>query len=368
VVQPCILVVEDDLMLRDLLRVLLSRAGYTVSLARDGEEGLIRMQERRPDLIIADIMMPNMDGYTFYEAVRAQPDWVAIPFIFLTAKNTHEDMMRGKALGAEEYLVKPFSSEDLLIIVRARLKRADDVQQVIEEDAARLKARIVNILSHELRTPLTFINGYADLAVSDAENLSAQQFRMLLDGIKRGSDRLTNLVADLLLIFELEAGVTAQIFDSEVEYCGNLGAVVELVVAGYEPEAERKRVILEVHAPRQTPPIRLNHKCFSDALGRLLSNAIKFSVGGGALVTVTVTPQPQRIDIAVADQGVGIPPDSMRHLFEPFYQFDRDRMEQQGVGVGLYIARQLVRLHGGDILVESQAKKGATFTIWLPTI
>lgn len=367
-VRSCILIVEDDPMLRDLLRVLLNRVGYDVLLASDGQKGLVQMQQRRPDLIIADIMMPNMDGYTFYEAVRAQSDWVAIPFIFLTAKGAHDDVMRGKALGAEDYLVKPLSSEDLLTIVSARLKRANDVQQVVEEDAARLKARIVNILSHELRTPLTFINGYADLALTDAERLSDPQFRMLLDGIKRGSDRLTRLVADLLLIFELEAGIVGRIVAAEMEVCNDLGAVVELVVTGYEPEAERKGVILETHTSRQAPPVRLNARYFSDALGRLISNAIKFSFSKPARVTVAMTLQSERIGISVTDHGVGIAPESLRHLFEPFYQFDREEMEQQGMGIGLHIARQLIKLHGGDIIAESQAGQGSTFTIWLPTL
>ncbi len=367
-VQPCILIVEDDPMLRDLLRVLLNRVGYDVLLASDGQKGLAQMQQRRPDLIIADIMMPIMDGYTFYETVRTHPEWVAIPFIFLTAKGAHDDVMRGKALGVEDYLVKPLSSEDLLTIVRARLKRANDVQQVVEEDAARLKARIVNILSHELRTPLTFINGYADLALTDAERLSDPQFRMLLDGIKRGSDRLTRLVADLLLIFELEAGIVGRIAEAEMEVCNDLGAVVELVAAGYEPEAERKGVILETHTSRQTPPVRLNPRYFSDALGRLISNAIKFSFSRPARVTMAMTLQSERIGIFVTDHGVGIAPESLRHLFEPFYQFDREEMEQQGMGIGLHIARQLIKLHGGDITAESQVGQGSTFTIWLPTL
>jgi signal transduction histidine kinase len=191
---------------------------------------------------------------------------------------------------------------------------------------------------------------------------------MLLDGIKRGSDRLTQLVADLLLVFELEAGITGQLFQSELEVCGDLGAVIALVVAGYEPEAGRKGVRLEVSIPPQIPPVRINHKCFSDAFGRLLSNAIKFSFGKSALVQVLVITEPERVGISVMDNGVGIATESMRHLFELFYQFDREKMEQQGLGIGLHIARQLIRLHGGDITVESQLGEGSTFTIWLPTL
>jgi Response regulators consisting of a CheY-like receiver domain and a winged-helix DNA-binding domain len=113
VTAPCILVVEDHEPLLNAIRMVLQRAGYTVLTATDGQKGLEVMERVRPDLIVADIMMPNMDGYEFYHAVRARPDGLTIPFIFLTARTTREDILRGKSMGAEDYLTKPFDPEDL---------------------------------------------------------------------------------------------------------------------------------------------------------------------------------------------------------------------------------------------------------------
>jgi DNA-binding response OmpR family regulator len=119
-----ILVVDDHELLLAGIQDILETEGYTVSTATDGVRALQVMEKVHPDLIVADIMMPRMDGFAFCEAVRTRPEWVPIPFIFLTAKAAREDMLRGKHLGAEDYITKPFDPQELLIAVRARLDRA----------------------------------------------------------------------------------------------------------------------------------------------------------------------------------------------------------------------------------------------------
>jgi CheY-like chemotaxis protein len=122
-----ILVVDDHKSLLAAIRELLETEGYTVLAAADGVQALQMMEENRPDLILADVLMPRMDGYALYKAVRARPEWASIPFIFLTAKAEEEDLSKGKGLGVEEYITKPFDPQDLLAAVRAQLghKRAD---------------------------------------------------------------------------------------------------------------------------------------------------------------------------------------------------------------------------------------------------
>jgi len=145
VTAPCILVVEDHEPLLNAIRMVLQRAGYTVLTATDGQKGLEVMERVRPDLIVADIMMPNMDGYEFYHAVRARPDGLTIPFIFLTARTTREDILRGKSMGAEDYLTKPFDPEELLVVVRSRLKRAGEIQQAISSEFDQLARGVAAI-------------------------------------------------------------------------------------------------------------------------------------------------------------------------------------------------------------------------------
>jgi len=363
-----ILVVEDHAPMREAIRGILEAEGYAVLTAGDGEEALQVIERARPDLILADIMMPRMDGYALYKAVRARPGWVTIPFIFLTAKAEREEVLKGKALGVEDYITKPFDAEELVVAVRARLSRAEAIREATEVELDRLKRQIATILGHELRTPLTYVSGYTELALEDLETLSPDQLQEFLQGIKRGADRLTRLVNDLLLLVRLDTGQTAEEFQMLVEVRSDLGALVERTVRQYEPRARREGVVLEAQVERDLPPVRLCEPLFADALGRLIDNGIKFSLGEEKRVTVTARAREGRVEVAVADRGVGIPPEDLPYLFERFRQIERERLEQQGVGLGLAIARALILLHEGDIEVESTPGEGSTFTIWLPVV
>jgi DNA-binding response OmpR family regulator len=153
-----ILVVEDDPAMIEALRDILDLAGYGVVTARNGVEALAVLGQRLPDLIISDIQMPRMDGYQFYGQVRAHPDWVRVPFIFLTAKGQKADVRRGKMLGADDYLTKPFDEADLLVAVQAKLNRRAELDAAPGRQMCVLKRTIVTTLNHEFRTPRTDIS------------------------------------------------------------------------------------------------------------------------------------------------------------------------------------------------------------------
>lgn len=361
-----ILVVEDHEPMRLAIKTILEGEGYDVLSAADGEEALQLLNEVRPDLILADIMMPGMDGYALYEAVRSRPEWVTIPFIFLTAKAERDDVLKGKALGADDYLTKPFEPQELVVAVQARLGRAEAIREAAEAEFDRLKRQIATVLGHELRTPLTYVSGYAELALDDLESLSPEQMQEFLMGIKRGADRLTRLVNDLMLLVRLDTGQTAEEFRVLATLRDDFGAIVERTVRQYERQALSEGVVLEVHVEPNLPPVLVCEPLFADALGRLIENGIKFSLREEKRVVVRARRSDDRVEVAVADRGVGIPPDELPNLFQRFHQIGRERLEQQGVGLGLAIAHALVRLHGGDIEVESTPGEGSTFTIWLP--
>ena len=131
-----ILVVEDRMALLIAIQSILETEGYSILTATNGVEALQVMEEVRPDLILSDILMPQMDGFALCEAVRARPEWASIPFIFLTAKAEREDVAKSKALGVEDYIIKPFDPEDLLEAVRARLAHSEDHGEVDERGAS----------------------------------------------------------------------------------------------------------------------------------------------------------------------------------------------------------------------------------------
>jgi signal transduction histidine kinase len=362
-----ILVVEDHKSMSRAIKGILESEGYTVSVAKDGKEALDVMEEIKPDLILADIMMPRMDGYTLYEKIRARLEWVPIPFVFLTAKSEREDKLKGKKLGAEDYITKPFDAEELIVTVRSRLGRAHAIEEASEAEFERFKQQIVTVLGHELRTPLTYVTGYTDLALDDVSALRPTEVEDFLQGIKSGADRLNRLVEDLLLLVQIDSGRARDEFEALVARYENLGEIVECASKQFAHQAKDHGVSLEVFADSNLPPVRLCKPFFVDALGRLIENGIKFSHDEEKTVRVGAKSFEKRwVMVAVSDEGVGIPPEQQQHLFRRFRQINRAQQEQQGTGLGLAIAQELIHLHGGEIVVDSEPGKGSTFTILLP--
>lgn len=363
-----ILAVEDHELLLLAVREILQAEGYEVVTASDGVDALEKLQTFTPDLIIADISMPRMDGYQFFEEVHRQPAWVPIPFIFLTARAEQEDRLRGKAMGAEDYLIKPFDPQELLIVVKSRIGRAEAIREASEIEFDELKQRIITLLSHELRTPLTSVYGYTELALEEAASLPVGDFQQFLVGIKRGADRLTKMVEDLLLVVRLESGELQREFEllGIVEH--GLARIIRNSVTAEADHLANQGVVLELDVPEELPPVTVHEYFLTDALSRLIDNAVKFSRGQTKRIRVTAKVNGEAVDISVRDWGIGISDTKIDSLFETFGQVDRDKMEQQGAGLGLVITQALVTSMGGTIRIESSQgdESGTTVTITLP--
>ncbi|HLV44522.1 MAG TPA: hybrid sensor histidine kinase/response regulator [Aggregatilineales bacterium] len=359
-----ILLVDDDRAILEGVADLLSLHGYDVMTAASAKSALKVMQQQVPDLVISDIMMPGMDGYAFYEAVRDNPAWTPIPFIFLTARGQPTDVRRGQSLGADAYVTKPFEPEDLLIAVKARLRRARDIQAAAMSDVEKMKKRLITAFSHELRTPLTIIYGYVNMLRDEHGDLPEAEVDTMLESMHRGTQRLVDLVSDLMLMLQLESGVV----ELEIELGKgrvSLPRIVEKVADRYRRDAQERGVTLTTEIDPALAELRFS-LYLDDALSRLIDNAIKFSPQGTGAVHVAATRNGGDARIAVTDNGIGIDPAKLQVIFEQFEQLDRDLLEQQGVGLGLSLARRLVDLHRGWIEVVSQPGKGSTFTIHLP--
>lgn len=362
-----ILVVEDNAAMLEGIRDILEMVGYQVVTALDGQEALDLMEQQPPDLIVSDIMMPRMDGYQFFSAVRANPKWLGIPFIFLTAKDQPVDVRLGKQLGADDYLTKPFEPEDLLVTVDAKLERVAVLQAATEAEMNRLKQNILNTLSHEFRTPLTYIRGYLELILHEGpDQLSVEELRDFLQGVKQGSDRLRRLVDDFIFLVMLETGEAKNAFHWERIYFTGLRSMLETIVYQLTPLARQRNVHLETDIAQSLPGTVLHVDYIKDALERLIDNATKFSQQAGGHVLVRATADDEWIYIAVQDSGVGIAATEIPFLFKRLHQLRREQLEQQGVGAGLSIVKGIVEIHGGRVEAESQLGQGSTFTLALP--
>jgi signal transduction histidine kinase len=359
-----ILVVEDDPAMLDALRDILDLAGYAVLSARNGVEALAVLEKNLPDLIVSDIQMPRMDGYQLYGQVRAHPDWVRVPFIFLTAKGQKADVRRGKMLGADDYITKPFDEADLLVAVQAKLNRRAELDAAQTRQMSDLKRTILTTLNHEFRTPLTYISTYADM-LRDVD-FNADEFKDFMRGIQLGSERLRRLVEDFIFLVELQTGEAQATFERRAAVVADVPLVVSVAVERARPRAEARQVYLEEDTQRPLPTLRADREYLLDALLRLLDNAIKFSKKGGGRVVVRAEAGGRGVRLHVADDGIGMPAEELERIFDVFHQIDRAKMEQQGSGSGLAIASGIARLHGGELRAVSAVGQGSTFTLELP--
>ena len=364
--KPIILVVEDDMALLEGIRELLELSEYKVLTATNGQEALEVLEKKHPDLIVSDIMMPEMDGYQFHEKVREQPELSTIPFIFLTARGEKADIRRGKELGADDYITKPFDDEDLLVAVRAKLSRWDNLRQQRDEEVADLKSKILLTLSHEFRTPLTYIINYSDLLELEGQEIATEDFSDFMLGIRRGALRLNSLVDDFLILVEIETGEAEDAYRYRRRRLEETSLWLRVMAKPYQPRAEERGLTLITDIPEELPPLVVDEAYFSDAIGRLLDNAIKFSTDESEWIRFSAEAKGDRLILRVQDQGQGIREQDLGGLFDVFYQIDRAKREQQGSGSGLAICKGIIGVHGGDVGVESEFGKGSTFWVSLP--
>jgi signal transduction histidine kinase len=365
-----ILVVEDDPNLLNGVCAVLELHHYRVITATNGADALHQLTHSpyTPDLIISDIMMPEMDGIQLLQAVRERSAWVNIPFIYLTALNSRGDVQRGKQLGVDDYLVKPFEAEDLIIAVQGRLKRHRDMSAAHHEQMSDLKQRILTILNHEFRTPLTFVVAYSDLlnTHTSTENLSNSEMLQFLKGVNSGATRLRRLIENFILLVELETG------DAQANYAlrrtpiTNTAALVQKALNTVR-EGRSFTHAVGLHVQMNIPPYVADPDYLRAALVQLIENAVKFSPHNTP-IEIGAFFEAGTVHLWVRDHGRGIPESEQAHIWDSFYQINRAVHEDQGSGSGLAIVRGICALHNGRALVESVPQAGSLFTIAIPLV
>lgn len=361
-----VLVVEDEPIVREVLRDTLERAGHRVLEAGDGLEALAVLSRAPVDLVISDVNMPTMDGYGLYDRVRSRPDWITLPFLMLTAVGDPGRARHALELGVDDYLVKPVTSDDLLFAVRTLLNRRAKLEAGRTAQIAVLKDTILTTLAHELRTPLTMVLGYAELLREAAMPAEAEDLHAIVEGVLKGAERLRRLADDLVTLVGLRSSDAYRAHLSRRAPLPNLESLLQEVVQSRRAGAEARRVAMTVAVAPGMPVFEGDATLLAGAVGRLLDNAIKFSKADGGHATIRARPTDGFLTLEVEDDGHGIAPEEQARLAELFYQVDREQNEQQGTGCGLAIAHAVAAIHGGRLEVRSQPGAGSTFSMHLP--
>lgn len=342
-----ILVIEDDVRWRTWVESNLESAGHQVFSAQDGIAGLELAAQVKPDVILSDIEMPRLNGFGVIEALRQQPGLSDIPLIFLTSRNARVDQRKGMALGADDYLTKPFSREELLSSIAGSLSRRETLTERLRDYTEDQRREYAAPWAHELLTPLNGILGIASMLEAEPGTVAPNELRELARSIHTSARRQHDLVKKLVHHFQLQQIRELKRHDPAVV---EAGAGIEDEVIGV---AERMGRSADLHVKCARAAVTISGEWLRTAAAELMENACKFSPPGSPIsVSARVVDGLYRLEIS--DLGPGLTPEE-RDSIAAFRQFDRERREQQGLGLGLAIVRNIAQLHRGSFGLEPGA-------------
>lgn len=394
-------VIEDSRTQAYRLRSLLVREGYEVRLALSGEEGLraCAVPGAKPSVVISDVLMPGIDGYEVCRRLKADPATRALPIMLLTSLADPLDVVRALEAGADNFVTKPYSDDRLL----ARLRRMRAAQggmaseaavemqgerfrieapraQVLDllvsclEDAAERNAELelsrkrlalaneqrealMGIVAHELKTPISALLLSAQMAMRSQSLGRTDSLARLPDLVERQVAKLLRIIDDLQDITQIELG-TLRIERGP----SDLAEVVRDAVDRLRPSALSR--VIAVHGPDRLP-CEMDTARIEQVLNNLLTNALKYS-SPESPVELRVEARGGEARVSVTDQGIGIAADAAPHVFDRYFRTKGGQQKAQGLGLGLFICKQLIELHGGKIGLESAPDQGSTFWFSIP--
>ncbi|NQU65223.1 MAG: hybrid sensor histidine kinase/response regulator [SAR324 cluster bacterium] len=365
-----ILIVDDTLANIQLLGEFIQKAGYQLNVAQNGLQALDAVKAMPPDLILLDVMMPEMDGYETCQRLKADPETSAIPVIFLTAKVETADIVKGFRLGAVDYLTKPFNTEELFARVsthlqlRRAVKQIESQKAVLEKqneeliEAAKLREDVDNIIRHDLKTPLNAIIGYPQILLLK-ENLS-EKGKEHIKIISDSGYRMLNMINLSLDLFKMERGVY-QLQPAPVNILKVLKNIeMEMVGSRQRQELQLKIEVSGRPLGQEDTFMIFGEEllCYS-LLANLLKNAVEASPEGES-VTISVDKK-EAATIRIHNQGV-VPEVMVEKFFDKYTTFGKTT----GTGLGTYSARLITETQRGQISMTTSETDGTTITIRLP--
>ena len=360
-----ILIVDDVMSNVLLLKILLTNEKYQVCTANCGNMCIEQAKAEKPDLILLDVMMPDISGFDAAQILKKDPETAHIPIIFLTALNNPSDLVHGFQVGANDFLTKPFNKEELVVCVFHQIKLVA-ATRIIEHQNEELRATISNrdkmysVIAHDLRSPMASIRMVLNLVVNamSPEIIGPELFE-LLDKANRESEEVHDLLDNLLKWTKSQTGrltVVRQDLD--------LNDIIPGVVDIFEMIAQTKKIELKYQGSSNPVVVIADNDMLKTIVRNFLSNAIKFSPENSS-IEISLNVEGDFAKVSVRDHGVGIAPERIDSIFKKG-ETTYGTGGEEGSGLGLQLCADFARKIDGDVMVESVLGEGSTFSVLVP--
>ncbi len=366
-----ILIVDDIPKNIQILGNILSKENYQIAYAQSGEQALSITHHQKFDLILLDIMMPEMDGFEVCKVLKENPETCEIPVIFLTAKADMNSIVRGFAVGGQDYITKPFNASELLARAETHIQLHEqkialaEMNGILEEKVKertmqlekaykrlnqleKAKTDFLDIISHELRTPLNGITGLTTLLNLTELSDEQQEYIHYLENV---ANRLTRFSETALLITNLRANRSQPNFlPTQVKY------IIESALKQFEENNQGKYQSVQLEIEEEDLLVAANTTLVKKSLEMLMDNACKYG-GSGVNIRLSVSADKNQVILSCDDNGPGFSEDSQKRLFELFST--GDVLHQEGTGLSLAAIKLIMDYHNGKIEVNNKKGGGA---------
>ena len=358
-----ILIVEDEKDLVQILEYNLNKKGYAAMAALDGLTACRMIEEEKPDLILLDLMLPDLNGWDICKLIRSHEDEKIseTPIIMLTALGSSEDKIRGLELGADDYMPKPFVIKEVLLKVGRMIQKAKKNKQLnikiknLESKKTR-QIDFQNMLFHELKNQLIVISGFSSKIEKKGNEVPPDRHQYYAGIIKECSNSLILLAEEMLIISRLETGAYPLPMEN---VC--FEKTIRQIIPIFSEQAKEKDISIEFTSIGKIPQIKLNSAGLKVSISSIIENGIKYSPLKTCLKIKLLYQEKNMVILEVEDNGPGIPKKDLEKIFTKFYRGENVKHKTKGTGLGLYTAKTVVEAMGGRITVESINGNGSRF-------
>lgn len=365
-----ILIVDDSPENIISLKKVLETHGFEVDTATSGQEALKKILKKSYVLIILDVQMPEMDGFEVAEAISGYSKAKETAIIFLSAASANVNLItRGYSSGGLDYISKPVDMNVLLLKVKTfyriyeQSRELNEIQKKLLEEieyrkeAERKKDEFISIASHELKTPMTSVKGYIQLLERSLDKSDTETVRTRLHKVQNQVEKLNLLIADMLDISKIESG--------KLKFAKKYFSFTDMVKHTTEVMQQANPAVKLTISGEPLPDIYGDEMRIEQVVVNFISNAIKYAPGADE-VKIRHEMRDGQLYFSVEDKGIGLSREHQPRIFDKFYRVEDTSERFQGLGIGLYICREIIERHDGTIGVLSEPGKGSEFYFYLP--